>query len=562
MNPKRRAGFVVWARRSVQAGVFFFFLYLFWLAQPRPDGGASPLIRFFFNINPLAGGITWLTTHALIVPMLLGLVTVATALVFGRAFCGWVCPLGTVHAAATWFGKRRGARRPGADNWTVWQRSKYYLLIGLAAIAVFGGHWAGVFDPFSVLYRSFTAGVYPGVQYAAEDAATSVYVSDPHAGPLHLTSVTEPAYKFLKRTVFARDRQVFDGATLILLLFAGIVLLNLYRKRFWCRYACPLGALLGVCSQRPVMRLTSIEGRCNDCGRCATRCPSAADPDKPDGWRPTECYACWNCVAACNRGAIDFKFRSPLPAPSSARLDLGKRAMLSAGVAGLGGLLLFRLTPRAQAKIYNPALIRPPGSRPEREFLQRCLKCGLCMKACPTNGLQPAGLQAGLEGVWTPVLVPQVGYCDYACNLCGQVCPTEAIQPLPIEEKKKTNIGLAVFDRGRCLPWAYDRECMICEEHCPTSPKAIFCMPAQVVRRDGRTVTIKQPRVDAEKCIGCGICENVCVFRDQPAIRVTSANESRNTKNQAILGGVSGWKQLESAPAEQPAPASDPYGSN
>lgn len=548
----------------MQIAFLGFFLALFWWTQPRADGGASPLLHFFFHVNPLAAGITWLATHAVLAPMLFALITVVSALLFGRAFCGWVCPLGTIHAAATWFGKKRGARKPGADNWTAWQRSKYYLLIALVAMALFGAHWSGVFDPFSILYRSFTAAVYPGVQYTVEDGATGVYRSDPHVGPLQLTTITEPAYKYLSNTVFARDRQVFRGATLILILFVAIVLLNLYRKRFWCRYVCPLGALLGWISQRPVMRLVSQEGRCNDCGRCATRCPAAANPDKPNGWRPTECYSCWNCVAACNREAIDFKFRSPLPAPSAARLDLGKRAILSAGVAGVGGLVLFRLSPQAQAKVHNPALIRPPGTRSEREFLQRCLKCGLCMKACPTNGLQPTGLQAGIEGIWTPLLIPQIGYCDYDCNLCGQVCPTEAIQPLPIEQKKKTKIGLATFDRSRCLPYAYDRECMICEEHCPISPKAIFCIPVTVVTRDGKTVTIKQPRVDPDKCIGCGICENVCVFRDQPAIRVTSANESRHTNNQPILGGVSGWQQQESAPAVAPAPvpASDPYGSS
>jgi formate hydrogenlyase subunit 6/NADH:ubiquinone oxidoreductase subunit I len=158
------------------------------------------------------------------------------------------------------------------------------------------------------------------------------------------------------------------------------------------------------------------------------------------------------------------------------------------------------------------------------------------MKVCPTGGLQPTLTEAGFEGLWTPMLVPQIGYCDYMCNLCGQVCPTEAIEPLKLEDKHATRIGLASFDVTRCIPYAYGRNCMVCEEHCPIPDKAIYCLDVEFQDRNGEKKTIKQPHVDAEKCIGCGICEHVCPYKDRPAIRVNSANESRNTDNQPILG--------------------------
>jgi MauM/NapG family ferredoxin protein len=235
---------------------------------------------------------------------------------------------------------------------------------------------------------------------------------------------------------------------------------------------------------------------------------------------------------------IDFKFRFSLRAPSSAKLDLSKRALLSAGVGGLTGLVAFRLSPQSQGRGFNPALIRPPGARDERAFLQRCLQCGVCMKACPTNGLQPTLFEAGLEGIWTPMLVPRIGYCEYNCNLCGQVCPTQAIQPLTLEEKRSVKLGLATLDTTRCLPYAYNRECMICEEHCPTPKKAIYFMAQELKTRDGKTITLKQPYVDPDLCTGCGICENVCVFKDQAAIRVTSANETRHSGNRPVLPGL------------------------
>jgi len=530
---KSRAKIVVWARRLTQVACLVLFFGLFWSAGIH-EGEPSRILRLFFDINPLVVLITWLSTRSLAVWSVFALITVAATLLLGRVFCGWIWPLGTIHNIASWFRKRKRRVDTSRDNWSVWQRSKYYLLVVLLVMALFGVQWIGVFDPISLLYRVSATMLYPGAQYAVEDAANALYQSDPSIGPLKVTAVSEPTYRFFKNHVFLRDRQAFLGATLIAVFFVAIVLLNLYRPRFWCRYVCPLGALLGLCSKRPSLRIATT-GECTNCGLCAMRCPAAASPDVPHQWRSTECFGCWNCVAACNQDSIDFRIQLPLTRPSDARLDLSKRALLTTGVAGMGSAILFRLDPQTQQKLYHPDLIRPPGARPERDFLKRCLKCGVCMKACPTNAVQPTLFEGGLEGVWTPTLVPRLGYCDYKCNLCGQVCPTEAIEPLPLEEKNKVKIGLASFDTTRCLPYAYGRECMVCEEHCPIPTKAIYFVPEEITLRDGAKRVVKRPRVDPERCIGCGICENVCVFKDRPAIRVTSANETRHSENRPIL---------------------------
>jgi MauM/NapG family ferredoxin protein len=220
-------------------------------------------------------------------------------------------------------------------------------------------------------------------------------------------------------------------------------------------------------------------------------------------------------------------------------LDLSKRAMFGSVLGGVVGMCMMRISPQARGSVFNALLLRPPGARAERDFLQRCTACGLCMKVCPQGALQPAISEAGLEGVWTPRLVPALGYCEYTCNLCGQVCPTEAIQPLPLEQKQQTRIGLASFDTTRCIPYAYGHDCMVCEEHCPIPDKAIYFTEVDMVQRDGSVRKVKQPRVDPEKCIGCGICEHVCPYRDGPAIRVMSANETRHPGNQSVQGSPS-----------------------
>jgi formate hydrogenlyase subunit 6/NADH:ubiquinone oxidoreductase subunit I len=157
------------------------------------------------------------------------------------------------------------------------------------------------------------------------------------------------------------------------------------------------------------------------------------------------------------------------------------------------------------------------------------------MKVCPTNALQPAGPEAGPEGLWTPRLVPEIGYCDYYCSLCTQVCPTGAIKSLSIEDKNKIKMGSAWVNRNRCIPWKFGNPCIVCEEHCPVSPKAIKFIEVEVRLADGSIKTPKAPVIDLETCTGCGICENKCPVVDLPAIYVTSIGETRSEKNQLLL---------------------------
>ena len=180
------------------------------------------------------------------------------------------------------------------------------------------------------------------------------------------------------------------------------------------------------------------------------------------------------------------------------------------------------------------------------------------MKVCPTNALHPTLLEAGIEGIWSPILIPRIGYCEHTCILCSTVCPTGAIRSITEEEKvgsekvKPIKIGTAFYDRGRCLPWAMAIPCIVCEEHCPTTPKAIWLEevdvpappspspPPQVGREKGkgdiqRTVRVKRPYIYPEVCIGCGICEKVCPVQDKPAVYVTSIGESRSMENQILL---------------------------
>jgi MauM/NapG family ferredoxin protein len=331
--------------------------------------------------------------------------------------------------------------------------------------------------------------------------------------------------------------------------------LSFIRYRFWCRVLCPLGALLGVIARFGIFRIHQLEG-CNECHRCEFDCQGAAEPEVRGRWRPAECVVCGNCTAVCPNDGLRAGFgwprirlprvdRPAQPEPRGAAaltesssglfsgVQIRRRHLLLSGVAGLAAVPVMRLGESGVRP--NPALIRPPGARPEEEFLQLCVRCGECMKVCLTGGLQPTWLEAGLEGLWSPRLVPRMGYCEYNCTLCGQVCPTHAIERLLPEEKKKLRIGLAVIDPSRCLPYAFQTNCIVCEEHCPTPRKAIWFEEREVLTHSGERRRVKQPHVDIELCIGCGICETKCPVQDLPAIRVSSANEDRNPANRVLL---------------------------
>jgi len=177
------------------------------------------------------------------------------------------------------------------------------------------------------------------------------------------------------------------------------------------------------------------------------------------------------------------------------------------------------------------------------------------------GALHHAFFEAGIEGLWTPILIPRIGYCEYSCVLCGQVCPTGAIQKITElqktgkdektgKEQKPIAMGTAMYDHGRCLPWAMATPCIVCEEFCPTSPKAIWAEEAEVPRRESKykakgealamgTIKVQRPHVDPSLCIGCGACEKVCPIVDKPAVYVTNAGETRSKTNVILLENTS-----------------------
>jgi len=301
-----------------------------------------------------------------------------------------------------------------------------------------------------------------------------------------------------------------------LVLFALLVAAERVDRRFWCRAFCPLGALYGL-----IARFSRLRRRpaalCPDCGDCTEVCKMAAfAPGKPARHLTSECQLCLRCLEACeHEDRVSFTWTSKAP---RAPLDLGRRQVITAVAAGVVAVPFIRLGSLARRP--DEFLVRPPGAQTEAEVLSRCIRCGQCMKVCLTNGIQPVLWEAGLEGIYTPRLIPRLGYCAYSCNLCGQVCPTGAIPQLELQVKQATVLGTASINRTRCIPYTEGADCLVCEEHCPVSPKAITFVDQEVVNVQGERVKVKLPMVIPDRCIGCGHCEHVCPVGGDAAIRV------------------------------------------
>jgi polyferredoxin len=296
----------VWLRRLSQTGFILLFLYLFLQTVYKPINETGKGVKLFFQLDPLPFLSSWIAARQIASGLLLCLVTLGVTLLAGRWFCGWVCPFGALHNLLTSWRRTRAKDRIARGGYSLWQKSKYYILVGILVGAALGVNLVGWFDPFSFLYRSMATVVFPAANDATKGVFTWIYDADPGIGKLKVTSVTEPVYEVLRRHALATSQPHYYGTILVAILFLAVVFLNLCRARFWCRYICPLGALLGITGKNPLVRVERNEEACNNCGLCVADCQGGANPSVAGGWKPSECFYCGNCRSACPHQAITF----------------------------------------------------------------------------------------------------------------------------------------------------------------------------------------------------------------------------------------------------------------
>lgn len=495
-----------WRRVRIAVQVFALLLFIYLLFAALQRRVVFDLADLFFRLDPLAAFGSMVAARAWIPRIALALVTVALTIVVGRVWCGWICPLGTLLDVVRFPNAGRRAARLSPR----WRLVRYVILLLIIALALFGNLTLMILDPITLFTRTMTTAVIPALNHAVTAIERALYSVE------FLRPVIDRFEAVVRGPVLPVEQPVFHQNVLILLIFAGVLALSAFADRFWCRYLCPLGALLSMLSKISILR-PFVGPACNRCGHCLNICPTDAI-DVQSGYQivVADCVVCLDCMSVCPETGAGFE---PKLRPEAwGAYDPSRRQALA--VFATGAVSAAVLGTGVRAKRPHALRVRPPGVDDEDDFLARCIRCSQCMKVCPTSGLQPALSEAGLGGVWTPVLVPRLGYCDYGCNACGQVCPSDAIPTLALAAKRQQVIGMAVVDRSRCWPWAYDIPCIVCEEMCPVPDKAITLEEVAVTNTQGEEIVLQRPYVVSDLCIGCGICEYQCPVQGEAAIKV------------------------------------------
>lgn len=480
-------------RRVVQAGFFIAFLGFFvWVCWPYGgthyaeyrESKEKVAAETFLILDPLVSISTAIASRSWVWSLSAAGILLAVCILIPRGFCGYVCPLGTVIDLFDWaVGKRvkRFKLKDDARGW--WVHLKYYLLLACLVAGMCGVLLTGFVAAIPVVTRAMLFLVSP-----LQMGATRGFYQVPGWNWGHAVSIT---------------------------LFAVILGLGLFRRRFWCQYVCPSGAVFSLGN---LFRATErkVESSCISCNKCVEICPF--DAIKTDyTTRGSDCTLCQSCGGVCPTHSIkfvprwDFSNLKKEEAPPERKPS--RRGFLAATFTGAASALsIERLFGADDAKSLP---VRPPGSVEEKEFLEKCIRCGECFQACPNNVLQPQGFQQGLEGLWTPRVEANWAGCESGCNNCGQVCPTGAIRALPMEEKRVARMGLAILNEETCLPMAGREACQMCVDECTKAGYKAIEFARVHVKVDDRGEPVPEsgflaPVVLADKCVGCGLCQTRC----------------------------------------------------
>ncbi len=281
------------------------------------------------------------------------------------------------------------------------------------------------------------------------------------------------------------------GALLVLLAF---LFDTLVARAGFCRYLCPGGALMTLLGSPSPIRVVRDAEACTRCGRCDQVCNLLQNPSL--GEVGAGCERCGLCIDACAPDALRFALRAPAlrrPAPA----DPVERRVLLGAVPAAAILAVW-----AQDE-EKPRRLRPPRAAEAGHFAARCIRCGRCAEVCPPKAIRFEGL-LNLRGSDLPYVEPRLAACTL-CMRCTNACPTGALLPTAFDLRSlqaQVKMGRPVLDKKKCLPWNREGICRLCYYACPYPDSAITLTgPAQT------------PEFTADKCVGCGRCEEVCPER-------------------------------------------------
>ncbi len=433
------------------------------------------------------------------------------SLLFGRVYCSSICPLGTLQDVISFIGKKfKKSKRK--YKYSRPKNILRYSILGITVISFIAGTIliVNLLDPYSNFGRIFSDFLQPAY----------IKANNILAGILN------------KRDIYTLQPQDIIPPNWYTLIYPVIFVIFLFWLSFWhgrlyCNTVCPVGTLLGLLSKYSMLKIKFDKEKCTICGKCSNVCKSSCIQLKGQKVDFSRCVACYNCINTCPEDAIRYQFnwkKNQQPTiqkqenssnTNSKRDFINKSLLFVAGIVGLSKLINAQ---HADVEVKEPSTIpedkkypiSPPGSLSLQHFNHYCTGCHLCVSACPTKVLQVSLFEYGTQGLLQPHMDYHANFCNYECKVCTEVCPTGAIMPQRLDDKKKIQIGVVIFEKENCVVYTENTACGACSEHCPT--KAVRMVPY----KDGITI----PETDQDLCIGCGACEYICPTRPYRAIYV------------------------------------------
>ena len=416
--------------------------------------------------------------------LILGLVSVfVITLIFGRVYCSFLCPLGSLQDIFIALSRKVGWRKKHS-----YQRPhnllRYSILVLVIVSAALGSmSLLNLLDPYSLAGRMIT-------QFAQ---------------PLFVLIYNTTLSLLTNFNIYYFSEDAASFPLLVLLVTCGlfmlILILSAFYGRLYCNTLCPVGTLLGLISRIAIFKFVIDRTRCHECVRCEGVCKASCIDPRTAAIDQSRCVNCFNCLEACPKSVVSY--RLSCGKEQDAPWSPARRGFLIGFVAATGsGLIMFNsgirnLLGTANASQTPP--ITPPGSGSVKHFTQTCSACHLCVSTCPTKVITPSFLEYGIGGLLQPKMNYAKSFCDYECNLCGRVCPTGAILQLSTDEKKFTQIGTVDLIKEKCVVYVDKSNCGACGEVCPTHTISFVDKG-----------NILYPKTDTKYCVGCGACEKAC----------------------------------------------------
>ena len=406
------------------------------------------------------------------------IVLIVLTLIFGRAYCSVICPLGIMQDGISHISSMRKGKK-ARFRWSPEVKWLRYSVLALFIIALVAGltSVAALLAPYSAFGRIATSLVRPALPTA-----------------------------------------IIAGVTLLV-----VGILAWIGGRTYCNTLCPVGTVLSFFSRFSLLRPVIDADKCRDCHACEHKCKASCiniDNHKIDYSR---CVDCFNCLDSCKFGALKYRTawnRKACGASGTAQDNAGRRAFISSSVIAATAIALkaqekkvdggyAAVTAKKAPERTNP--IVPFGAVSLRHFHQHCTGCQLCVSQCPNDVLSPS---TSLERLMQPEMSYENGWCRPECTKCSEVCPAGAILEITPEEKTAIHVGTASVDLDLCVVNRDNVNCGNCARHCPAGA-------IKMVRKNPDDEnSLRIPTVLEDRCIGCGACEFLCPSRPYSAIHV------------------------------------------